>query len=302
MSIIDADGFFSGDRLRRCSNAAQLHWPRLFLASDGFGRLELNYHKIVARAYATFDPVPSEHELRGFLTEYAKNYLLFIYGSDGQVWGQWDTPAEFLPRYKTSIDKRSPIPPETAFSEWKKRYRAETKSLPKCFGNIPEGFLCGKGLVGYGVGKELVENTCASDDARVRDQPSIDPPFTTTEPDGMFSEQDLPVNPQAERRRVQRQQDLWFEQWWAVYWLKKSRKRAREAFGKHVRTEALFQQVMAATKAQSPEMLSREPKHRPHGATWLNGARWEDEAAPEATPKHDTAADTLTKMIYGETK
>jgi hypothetical protein len=54
MSIIDADGLFSGDRLRRCSTAAQLHWPRLFLASDGFGRLELNYHKVVARAYATF--------------------------------------------------------------------------------------------------------------------------------------------------------------------------------------------------------------------------------------------------------
>ena len=41
MAIIDREGLFGGDRLRRCSNAAQLHWPRLFLAADGFARLEI---------------------------------------------------------------------------------------------------------------------------------------------------------------------------------------------------------------------------------------------------------------------
>jgi len=154
MAIIDADGLFGGNRWRGCTNAAQLHWPRLFLASDGFGRLELNYNKIIARAYSTFNPAPSEAELQAYLQEYSQNYLLFVYGVDGQIWGQWDTPAEFLPRYKTAIDRRSPIPPELEFNEWKKRYRAETKSLQKCFVNIPESFLCGKGLVGYGEGKK----------------------------------------------------------------------------------------------------------------------------------------------------
>src|SRR5262249_4709840 len=128
MAIIDASGLFSGNRLRRCSIAAQLHWPRLFLASDGFGRLELNYHKVISRAYPTFTPTPSEEELQGYLQEYMRNYLLFVYEWDGQLWGQWDTPKEFLPKYKTAIDRRSPIPPEPEFSKWKKHYRTETKA------------------------------------------------------------------------------------------------------------------------------------------------------------------------------
>jgi hypothetical protein len=123
MAIINPEGFFNGDRLRRCSNAAQLHWPRLFLASDGFARFEINYPRIIGRAYATFNPIPAERELLAFIREYAENFLLFLYQVGGQTWGQWDTQSEFLPRYKTAQDRRSPIPPEPAFTEWKRSYR-----------------------------------------------------------------------------------------------------------------------------------------------------------------------------------
>lgn len=301
MAIINPDGLFGGDRLRRCSNEAQLHWPRLFLASDGFGRLELNYHKIIARAYSTFSPVPSEPELQAYLEDYSRNYLLFVYGVDGQLWGQWDTPAEFLKRYKTAIDRRSPIPPEPKFTEWKGRYLAESKAFPKCFGNISESFLHG---VGVGGGKGDGKNICAPTGAPMSDSAlavSVDePPFDTTESDALFpGGESAPKN---ERQKLEAQQDSWFAEWWAVYWLKKSRKRAREAFGRHVRTEARFQQVMEATRAQSPEMLSREPQYRPHGATWLNSERWDDDTAVPAAAKPDTAGDTLTRMIYGEKK
>src|SRR5947207_15019864 len=118
MAIIDPEGLFGGDRLRLCSNAAQLHWPRLFLASDGFARLEINYAKIIGRAYPTFSPIPSEADLQACLQEYAKNFLIFPYQVDGQPWGQWDTRKELLPRYKTAADRRSPLPPEPAFTEW----------------------------------------------------------------------------------------------------------------------------------------------------------------------------------------
>src|SRR5205809_6033901 len=101
MAIIDPDGLFGGDRLRRCSNAAQLHWPRLYLASDGFARLEVNYARIIGRCYATFNPIPSETEIQAWICEYVQNYLLFLYQANGQLWGQWDTPRERLPRYKT---------------------------------------------------------------------------------------------------------------------------------------------------------------------------------------------------------
>jgi hypothetical protein len=167
MATIDPDGLFCGDRLRRCSNTAQLHWSRLFLASNGFGRLEINYARIVGRAYSTFSPIPSETELHSIIQEYVSNDLLFPYEVAGQLWGQWDTRSELLPRYKTAHDRRSPIPPEPMFSEWKHAYRSERKAFPKSFGNISESFQRGVHGVGVGVGVGEGKNICASDDARL---------------------------------------------------------------------------------------------------------------------------------------
>jgi hypothetical protein len=273
VAVIDPDGLFGGDRLRRCSNAAQLHWPRLFLASDGFARLEINYARIIGRAYPTFDPVPSETELQAWLLEYASHYLLFLYEIDGQVWGQWDTRSDLLPRYKTAADRRSPNPPEPDFTAWSRSYREQSKAFPKCFGNLSETFLHGVG-VGVGVGKTI----CASPDgnARVGIPLSIDhPPFETTEADELFR-----VKPVRDTRRaseLRSQQEIWFTKWWAEYWRHRAKKAAREAFSKQVKTEKRFQQVMAATRAQKAEMCAREEEKRPHGATWLNGERWQDE-------------------------
>lgn len=173
MAVIDPSGLFNGDRLRRCSNAAQLHWPRLYLASDGFGRLEINYARIVGHAYSTFNPIPSETELQSFIQEFVNNFLLFPYEVRGQLWGQWDSRTELLPRYKTAADRRSPVPPEAAFSQWKQMYRTEQKAFPKSFGKISATFLHGGG-VGGGVGIGIGENlSCASDAARML-VPAID--------------------------------------------------------------------------------------------------------------------------------
>jgi hypothetical protein len=131
-----------------------------------------------------------------------------------------------------------------------------------------------------------VLKTCASDDARA----SISMenlPFDTldvlpnTEPNGKPDR----VNGRAPRltsANLTTEQERWFTAWWGEYWLHKAKKPAREAFRKQVKTEERFQQVMAATRAQGPEMLSRESSKRPHGATWLNGERWEDEIASPA--------------------
>jgi len=140
VSTIDPDGLFGGDRMRRCSNLAQLHWPRFFLASDGFGRIEINYARILGKAYATFNPMPGQDELFGYIKEYAANYLLFPYLCDGQQWGQWDTRPECLPVYKTAVDKRSPAPDARALQEWKREYIKECKNLPQLFGKLSEGF------------------------------------------------------------------------------------------------------------------------------------------------------------------
>jgi len=264
VAIIDPEGLFNGDRLRRCSNAAQLHWPRLFLAADGFARVELNYVRIIGRAYPTFHPVPSETELQALIEEYAHNHLLFVYEANGQLWAQWDTRTESLPRYKTARDRRSPSPPEPAFTQWKQAYRTENKAFPKSFRNLSETFQYGVG-VGVGVGK----NICASTD----DDPVTKPPLRTKEP-----------NEQAQ----------WFATWWDEYWLRKAKKAAHVAFLKKVKTEERFERVMCATRAQKSEMLSREPGKRPHGATWLNGERWEDE--PATGPQLASGADDYPEL------
>jgi hypothetical protein len=164
-----------------------------------------------------------------------------------------------------------------------------------------------KGMEGNGrEGNGREENECASGDARLVSPslPSIDdPPFECVEPDALFPISPGPVltAPNEKPARLSdgltAQQSAWFTEWWAGYWLRKARKAARQAFGKHVKTAARFAEVMAAMAGQSAEMLAREPQHRPHGATWLNQERWNDEAVQAATPKRTELHGALEKAF-----
>jgi hypothetical protein len=298
MAMIDPEGLFGGDRLRRCSNAAQLHWPRLFLASNGFARIELNYSKLTGRAYANFNPVPSPEELGGYIREYLENSLLFPYEADGQTWGQWDTRPELLPKYKTALDRRSPAPPEPAFTEWKRRYRHDTKAFPKSFVNVSETFLHGVGVgVGVGVGK----NICASPNGNARESGLFalvdNPPFETTEVGSTFGEsKPKPKKTKTGAPILLPHQESWFTAAWGEYWRKKNKKQAQQAFRKAVPTDEVYRKVLAGIRAQRAEMLQNEPRYRPHFSTWLNGACWENEpespigAAAQSVPTMDDIA------------
>jgi hypothetical protein len=72
-----------------------------------------------------------------------------------------------------------------------------------------------------------------------------------------------------------------FVEWWAVYWRKVAKQPAQKAFTRQVRSPERFEQVMNATRMQTPLMMSRSPDKRPHGATWLNDSRWDDEIDEE---------------------
>ena len=116
----------------------------------------------------------------------------------------------------------------------------------------------------------------ANANARLVDVNSINnPPFETTEPAALFPVE--PAKPVKLTDGLTPQQEVWFTAWWAQYWRHVAKRAARQAFAKHVKSADRFEQIMAATKSQTAEMLSREPGKRPHGATWLTGARWEDE-------------------------
>jgi hypothetical protein len=67
-----------------------------------------------------------------------------------------------------------------------------------------------------------------------------------------------------------------FNSWWSTYWRLDAKQVALRAFRKHCTTPRKFKVIMAATLAQTPKMLSKPQEGRPHGASWLNGKRWED--------------------------
>ncbi len=100
---------------------------------------------------------------------------------------------------------------------------------------------------------------------------------------------DCPPPIQAEKK-ARADQAAWFASWWEIYFLKRGRKAAFAAFCRALKTEERFNEVMEGTRAQSPEMLKREEKHRPHGSTWLNGERWLD---PAEEPRRDPILDAM---------
>jgi uncharacterized protein YdaU (DUF1376 family) len=139
-------------------------------------------------------------------------------------------------------------------------------------------------------------NTCASGDARVGDPLPIDPPLEATQSEAAPTA--VTKKPTKSIDDLTPQQETWFAEWWPTYWRHVARKPARKAFGKQVRTAAKFEQVMAATRAQMPVMLGKEPQFRPHGATWLNEERWADLATELVN--QETAEERVARLIYGE--
>ncbi|WP_446744276.1 hypothetical protein [Silvibacterium acidisoli] len=121
--IINEAGLFSGERLANCSDEAQLHWPRLMLLSNGFGRVELNAAGILRKAYASLRKKPTPQQLSAWIKEYQDNFLLFVYRApNGAMWGQWMTPQKALKRFKTQADRESPAPDEAALQRYQALY------------------------------------------------------------------------------------------------------------------------------------------------------------------------------------
>lgn len=73
------------------------------------------------------------------------------------------------------------------------------------------------------------------------------------------------------------EQQPWFEEFWLLYWRRDAKVAAEQSFGRQVKTITDFTEVKRGVRNQTPEMLTRELKHRPQASTWLNQRRWRDE-------------------------
>jgi len=118
MAVIETEGLFKGKRLRRCSPMARWYWPYLFLLSNGFARIELDY-ECIADEFGSFrGAAPTVEDIAQAFVQYREHHLIFVYVVNGQEWGQWDTRRSLLKEYKTAGDKSSPKPPECEYRHW----------------------------------------------------------------------------------------------------------------------------------------------------------------------------------------
>jgi hypothetical protein len=262
--IIIPDGLFHGERLRKCSNEARYKWPYIYLSSNGYARLEINYNRIAATAFAGFRPVPTEEEVGGCIREYHENHLLFIYEAAGQLWGQWDTPAKALPRYKTAGDRNSPAPPEPAFSEWKKAYRHERRAFPKSFGNISETFPHAVAVADAGAG--------AVADVKLDYAPGTRVPSHTGE---------LCHGPALRHEGYSCEPGEAFDRFWEKYPRKTGKAMAVQVW-LSLELDAIADQVMAGLDRwlRSEEWEKDNGKYIPSPAKWLSEKRWLDDPKP----------------------
>ncbi len=163
MALIKAEGMFGGERLRACSDEAQLHWPRFLVLSNSFARFEVDFDKIVGVAYAGFKVKPTPDQLRGVLKEYSDNFLLFIYtAADGSLWAEWVTEKENTLRYHTKADHQSPSPDPDALEAFRRAYvdfkRVKSSKLfeiSSCLKPLKHFANVSKVFPRVGVGKEV---------------------------------------------------------------------------------------------------------------------------------------------------
>jgi hypothetical protein len=75
-------------------------------------------------------------------------------------------------------------------------------------------------------------------------------------------------------------QQKWFEEeFWPIFWRKRDKAEALEAFKNHATSEATKDRIVAALRAQSAEMHERQVQFRPYASNWLNKRRYDDDPA-----------------------
>lgn len=171
MAIIDPEGLFQGERLAACSDMAQFCWPRLYLGSNGYARLELSYSSIISKIFRNFKNPPKSAELWEIFREYEKNFLAILYEINGVWWCEFATSEKWLPRYKTRRDEESPAPTledrqrfHSGLLKWKSNNSFSNESFQK----VSEDFVRRGVGVGVGVGDVEGINTSCTEPKQVR--------------------------------------------------------------------------------------------------------------------------------------
>lgn len=86
-----------------------------------------------------------------------------------------------------------------------------------------------------------------------------------------------------------------FESFWSHYPRKDNKRNAESAFLKLAPNDALLRQMVDAIDAQVEGQHFDGRKVTPHGSTWINGARWEDEVLPNVNTSDTMQFDSTVR-------
>lgn len=112
-----------------------------------------------------------------------------------------------------------------------------------------------------------------------------------------------PASKRAPAAKPDPEREAWFTEWYALYPRHEAKADALRAFMKHIKNRELYRLMLAALKSQLPRLQAKETEYRPLPATWINQARWEDEADTPmlfpAQPKLMSARDVIAAQRQG---
>lgn len=98
-------------------------------------------------------------------------------------------------------------------------------------------------------------------------------------------------------------QQEWFGEFWTVYMPIRNRSRAdaAKALRQVCKSEATFQQIMAALKRQAPSLMDRDQQYRPYGGRWLRSLAWKDDPDESSVgqPARQSATEVALSGLFG---
>lgn len=250
--------FFKNENLAELDPLARLLFAGLWTIADKEGRLEDRPKRIKAEILPYDDCGTAQ--VHGWLQDLHERNFILRYEIDGNGYISVPSWAKHQRPHHKELDSEIPEPTPT-------QVRAST-DLGASLG-VMEGV------------PNTHPGTCehAPKSGRVPLEGVPNPPLTlnpSTLNPSTLNQSPAPARKRPREPTMTEEQERWFAEWWAGYWRPDSKKAAKEAFGRHVKTKERFVLVMLATTSQRPRMMARELEKRPYGATWLNGERWED--------------------------
>jgi len=236
-------GFFKNDKLAELSYETRLLFAGLWTLADRAGRLEDRPKRIDAEIF----PYDKGLDVDRMLEELDRKDFIFRYILNGNSYIQ--IPKWFQHQHPHPEETGSKIPPiPLDLIDFKACREFSRQSREKV---LPQS-----GFHSFTLEPSLFHSfNPASDDAGAL----------------------------AKRESVITVQKIRLAEFWRDGWLKKGKKDAEKAFNKYCTSDAMWEKIHAAELKQRPEMLKRDPEHRPYMSTWLNGERWNDEDDPPTT-------------------